>query len=148
MEIAKKLREIRILRNLTQHQVASLTGIGYKTINNYETGASRPDIDKLSMLCSLYDVSADYFLDPFYNNERGYNFYLTAKEQQLIRNFRRLDKYSQNVINILTEVELRRKSDSSIELKDHAISFKEIDKDITFYLNPNEKEKEDETESS
>ena len=46
VEIAKKLRKIRILRNLTQHQVASLTGIGYKTINNYENGASKPDIDK------------------------------------------------------------------------------------------------------
>lgn len=139
VEISKKLRKIRILRNLTQHQVASLTGIGYKTINNYENGASKPDIDKLSKLCYVYDISADYFLDASYNDERGYNFYLTLKEQQHIRKYRKLDKQSRKVIDILIEVELRRNSDSSIEVKENEISFKETDKEIKFYLNPDDK---------
>lgn len=139
VEIAKKLREIRILRNLTQHQVASLTGIGYKTINNYENGASKPDIDKLSKLCNVYNISADYFLDASYNDEREYNFYLTLQEQQHVRKYRKLDKQSKKVIDILMEVELRRDTDSSIEVNENEISFKETDKEIKFYLNPGNK---------
>lgn len=135
VDIAKKLREIRILRNLTQHQVATLTGIGYKTINNYENGASKPDIDKLSKLCQIYDVSADYFLDAAYNDQNEYNFYLTLKEQQHIKKYRSLDKQSRKVIDILMEVELRRGSNSTVEVKKNQISFQETDKEIKFYLN-------------
>ena len=120
---------------MTQHQVATLTGIGYKTINNYENGASKPDIDKLSKLCQIYDVSADYFLDAAYNDQNEYNFYLTLKEQQHIKKYRSLDRQSRKVIDILMEVELRRGSGSTVEVKKNQISFQETDKEIKFYLN-------------
>lgn len=138
MELAKKLREIRILRNMTQHQVAEESGIGYKTINNYENGASKPDLDKLSRLCSIYNISADYFINPRYDDEKVYNYHLTLKEQQHIEKYRKLDKQSKKVTDIIIEVELKRNGESSIEVNKDEISLKEKDKEIKFYLNSNE----------
>ncbi len=61
--LTEKLRIAREKAGLTQQQAADKTGIGYKTINNYENGVSRPDVEKLAALCKAYNVSADYFLN-------------------------------------------------------------------------------------
>lgn len=101
--LSKKLRTIREKSGLSQKDVAELTGIGYKTINNYETGVSRPDVEKLALLCNVYKVSADYFINvnKFETKENMSNLSdieLSALEFKLVEDFRKLSKYGQNYI--------------------------------------------------
>ena len=42
MNIAKKLKELRESRGLSQEQLAKIIGVDRTTIVKYETGASRP----------------------------------------------------------------------------------------------------------
>ena len=60
MKIGKKLRELRIEQNLTQNEVAILTGIKRSSIAAYELNEQLPLVDKLIQLAKLYKVSLDY----------------------------------------------------------------------------------------
>ncbi len=60
MKIGKKLRELRIEQNLTQNEVAILTGIKRSLIAAYELNEQLPPVDKLIQLAKLYKVSLDY----------------------------------------------------------------------------------------
>lgn len=60
---SQKLRNARISCNYTLTQAANLCNLNYKTLYNYESGISRPDIEKLATICEAYNVSADYFID-------------------------------------------------------------------------------------
>ena len=62
-ELGLKLKKARIDSNLTLKQASEKTGIGYKTLNDYENGKSRPDVEKLAILCNAYETSADYFIN-------------------------------------------------------------------------------------
>lgn len=60
MEIAERLKQLRIKSKLTQYEVEELTGINRSTLSLYELGVRVPTIDKLMKLALLYGVSIDY----------------------------------------------------------------------------------------
>lgn len=53
------LREIRLLRNLTQRELAERIGIASNTYNQYETGKREPDIATLQKIAAVLEVSID-----------------------------------------------------------------------------------------
>ncbi len=61
-EIGPALRQARERRELTQTQVMAMTGINNKTLSGYENGVSEPDLQTLTILLRLYQVSADQLL--------------------------------------------------------------------------------------
>ena len=60
MEIAERLKQLRIKSKLTQYEVEELTGINRSTLSLYELGIRVPTIDKLMKLALLYGASIDY----------------------------------------------------------------------------------------
>ena len=55
---AKNLKNLRLIKNLTQQNLAKLLNVSYKTISHWEAGYSEPS---LSMLKKIKDVlSASY----------------------------------------------------------------------------------------
>ena len=56
------LKEIRISKNLTQKQLATLIGSSERGIQRYESGERKPNFDAIIALCNVLDVSADYLL--------------------------------------------------------------------------------------
>ena len=60
--LGEKLKNIRELKGMGQKEVSELTGISYKTISNYENNRSEPDVQKLALLCQVYNVTADFFI--------------------------------------------------------------------------------------
>jgi len=63
MSLSNNLRYIRERVGLSQLEVAKITGIGNRTISDYERGITNPDPETLKMLAKLYNVSIDYLLD-------------------------------------------------------------------------------------
>ncbi len=59
----KKLRDLREENELTQTAVAKILGTSHTMYARYERGATPLPIRHLVVLCRLYNVSADYFLD-------------------------------------------------------------------------------------
>ena len=64
MDFGLKLRAARELKNMKQSELAEAIGVKKNTvISNWENNVSRPNIDQISNLCFVLDVSPDYFFD-------------------------------------------------------------------------------------
>lgn len=60
---AQVLRKLRIERDLTQDQLASIIGVSKSTIGMYEQGKRVPKVDAtLKRLADFFDVSIDYLM--------------------------------------------------------------------------------------
>ena len=60
--LGQRLQEQRILRKLSQKEVASSIGVSASVISNYESGERTPSIEILMSLAHLYHCSTDYLL--------------------------------------------------------------------------------------
>lgn len=57
-----KLAEQRAKRNLTQKQAAAMLEVAPSTLNQWETGIRRPNIDMVVKMAQLFDCSTDELL--------------------------------------------------------------------------------------
>ena len=53
------LKAARVNAGFTQKNVAEMLGISNKTVCNWETGASIPNVQQVERLCGLYGVTYD-----------------------------------------------------------------------------------------
>ena len=60
---SKRLKELRLNKNLTQQQLGKLLSVSGQTILNWENDITYPSVKKLIELASFFDVSIDYLLD-------------------------------------------------------------------------------------
>lgn len=60
--LGERLTEQRILRKLSQKDVASSVGVSVSVISNYEHGERTPSVENLMALAALYRCSVDYLL--------------------------------------------------------------------------------------
>ena len=60
--IGQVCQQYRIKNNLTQNQVAELTGLEPRHISQIERGLSKGSIDTLIKLCNAYSISPDIIL--------------------------------------------------------------------------------------
>lgn len=59
---AKRLRELRKEKGLSQVELGERLGYGYTAISNYESGRNEPSFSDFIRICEILDVSADYIL--------------------------------------------------------------------------------------
>lgn len=100
-----RLKDARIMRNMTQSELAEKIGIVKSTIAGYETGRSEPDMKKLAQIMDALDVDANYLLQDemrLYNNMRNT---LSADELRLLSKYRVLNPHGKRAVNILLEEE-------------------------------------------
>jgi transcriptional regulator with XRE-family HTH domain len=84
-EIGKKLKSIRLDRNISQEMVADFLGTTCQKVSSFETGRTRVDLETFISLCSYYHISADSFFDVSVTRT------LSAPEQALLDTYRSLD---------------------------------------------------------
>ena len=57
-----RLKELRVENNYTQQQMAEKLGVRQQSYARYETGAGEPNLETVTKLCAIFDVSSDYLL--------------------------------------------------------------------------------------
>lgn len=62
MKVARKIKEARIARNMTQMNLADAMEVSYQAVSNWERGNSCPDIGKLEQLCQILEISVEELL--------------------------------------------------------------------------------------
>ena len=60
--IGKFLAEERKNKEYTQKQMADILNVSDKTISKWETGKSLPDLEMMSQLCQIFDISINELL--------------------------------------------------------------------------------------
>ena len=58
----KRLRLMRMKKNLTQQKFSDLLGIALRSYQCYEQGTRTPSFDMLIQIADILDVSVDYLL--------------------------------------------------------------------------------------
>lgn len=56
------LKKIRIAKNMSQKEIASMIGITQQAYANYENDKRQPDIETIKKLASIFNVTTDYLL--------------------------------------------------------------------------------------
>ena len=56
-----RLRELRMAADLTQIELAQLTGLSNAGVSLWETGAQKPNLYTVKILAEVFDVPIDYF---------------------------------------------------------------------------------------
>lgn len=59
----KKIRQLRLDKNITQAELANLLNVSVSTIASYEIGRRKPRPDSLQTLADYFKVSVDYFTE-------------------------------------------------------------------------------------
>ena len=63
MEIGKRIKELRVSKNMTQEDLAFKLGVSTQAVSRWETNITYPDITLLPILANIFDVTVDYLLD-------------------------------------------------------------------------------------
>lgn len=63
MTIGEKIKTLRKSNKKSQEDLASDLGVSRQTINKWETNKARPNTENVKLLCSIFGLSADYFLE-------------------------------------------------------------------------------------
>ena len=102
--IGARIKEYRLLRGMTQQEIADALGESSgRVIYHWEKGSGRPDCDKLAKLCDLLGVSADELIGCKVMHHRP-----TATEWNMIQKYRALDEHGKEIVDYLIEVEHKR----------------------------------------
>lgn len=64
MDLAEKILTLRKSRNWTQDQLAEQLDVSRQTISKWESGQSLPELDKITALSEVFNVSTDCLLKP------------------------------------------------------------------------------------
>ena len=82
--LSENLKKYRILKNLTQEDVAEYLGITPQSISKWERGECFPDITLLPALANIFETSVDLLIgmDTIRAEETRYNIHKTATEYQ------------------------------------------------------------------
>ena len=59
---SERIRELRNSRHLSQQNLADILDVNKVTISQYERGVRKPDVNMVSALCDIFNVSSDYLL--------------------------------------------------------------------------------------
>ncbi|MFW6224859.1 MAG: helix-turn-helix domain-containing protein [Bacteroidota bacterium] len=62
IQIAKKIRSLRIKHGLSQEELAGKIGVSRQAVSKWERGESSPDTDNLLALTKVYDLTMDEML--------------------------------------------------------------------------------------
>lgn len=62
MNLGEKLYNLRKNKNLSQEEVADKLNVTRQSVSKWETGESKPDIDKIIPICELFDISTNELL--------------------------------------------------------------------------------------
>ena len=79
MTIAERIRLYRQQKNLSQSQLASLSGVNNKSLSRYELGSSIPPADALKAIADTLGVSADVLLS---------DDVISIKDKELLERFK------------------------------------------------------------
>lgn len=59
----KKLKELRLEKNLSQRKLGEIFNVCNQTISFWETGSREPDLDSLLNIAHFFNVPVDYLLE-------------------------------------------------------------------------------------
>lgn len=102
--IGSRIRQRRLELNLTQVQLAMLTGIKKNTISNYENNISSPNEENILKLMKALKCDANYIFEWTENEDIS----LSLSEKNHIKKYRTLDEHGKKAVDNILDIEYER----------------------------------------
>lgn len=92
--LSENLKKYRIIKNLTQEDIAEYLGITPQSVSKWERDESYPDITFLPALANIFETSIDLLIgmDTIRAEETRYNIHKTASAFQFAGDYRAAEK--------------------------------------------------------
>ena len=132
--LPENLKKYRILKNLTQEDVAEYLGITPQSVSKWERGESYPDITFLPALANIFETSVDLLIgmDTIRAEETRYNIHKKAVEYQRSGDYNLAEKtyrdalliYPNNpgmILGLASTLALKGNTDEAIELMERGL---------------------------
>lgn len=100
--IGKRLKELRITRNLTQEELGKMINVTKVSICCYEKGTRLPSLETLSELADIFNVSIDYFVGHDYyvnDNDSDIGINISKEEVSFIKEIRKYPRLCESINN-------------------------------------------------
>lgn len=116
MGLNDRIREARLMRRMTQEQLAEKIGVAKSTLTGYEKGNREPNIPTLMKIMDALQVDANYL----YQDEMGNlsELVVSLNERNLITKYRDLDDIGRKHVDTVIMWESERIQTSSAQEKD------------------------------
>jgi transcriptional regulator with XRE-family HTH domain len=93
MMFAKRLKMLRVEKDLSQAEFGLIFGVSQQTVGSWEQSNSTPKLEMLVKIADYFDVSTDYLL-----GREGHNFSLSKEQKTLLYKFDSLKKEAQETV--------------------------------------------------
>ena len=102
LHLSENLKRYRILKNLTQEDVAEYLRVTPQSVSKWERGESYPDITFLPALANIFETSIDVLvgMDVIRAEETRYNIHKTASSYQLAGDYCAAEKIYRDALLI------------------------------------------------
>ena len=115
LSFGEKIKEARKAKGMTQRQLADKIGAKHNSVSDWENNKNKPDPDTIELICGVLEITPNYLLR---TDDTGYN----ATEKILIKKYRSLDRYGQELVDLVLDKEYERcqeqKTADIIQLKE------------------------------
>ncbi|VVH66738.1 hypothetical protein BSPLISOX_1312 [uncultured Gammaproteobacteria bacterium] len=79
MKFSEKIKNIRLLQGMTQEEFSCFLGIGYASVQKYESGIRNPSYTALGIICGRFP---EYTLDLVIDDISTKQIYIKQKEEK------------------------------------------------------------------
>lgn len=102
VHVGHRLREVRIMRGLTQTQLGERLGISFQQVQKYEKGTNRIGSSRLWDMCGILDVPVSFFFDGL-SDEKTDDEKISRRALQLAKELDRIadDDVKTNFLQLL-----------------------------------------------
>ena len=132
--LPENLKKYRILKNLTQEDVAEYLGITPQSVSKWKRGESYPDITFLPALANIFETSVDLLIgmDTIRAEETRYNIHKKAVEYQRSGDYDLAEKTYRDalliypnkpgmILGLASTLALKGNTDEAIELMERGL---------------------------
>ncbi len=132
--LSENIKKYRILKNLTQEDVAEYLNITPQSVSKWERGDCYPDITFLPALANIFETSIDLLIgmDTIRAEETRYNIHKTANEFQQNGDYQSAEKVYRDalliypnkpgmILGLAGVLALQGKSEEAIELMERGL---------------------------
>ncbi len=104
MGFKERLKEARLMNNMTQEQVAEKIGVAKSTFTGYEKGNSEPNMITISKIMNVLKIDANYL----WQDEADFPMEVSYDEMNHIKKYRDLDDHGKEMVDMVLEGEHAR----------------------------------------
>lgn len=141
LHLSENLKKYRMMKNLTQEDVAIYLGITPQSVSKWERGESYPDITSLPALANIFETSIDLLIgmDAIRGEETMHNIHAKASEYQARGDYELAEKNYRDALRLYPNkpgiilglagvLALKGETEESIELIERGLPLSDSEK--------------------